>query len=397
MLASEIVSKWMPAPAMAGLVAAGLICSVTVAADQPDPVIEVDYCPSGISSVPEFNSIQLGQAALVCHEDGLSDDAFDFLLASMVRHSLDVRIPVGVSAESRSSYEELNELIYELHSRLESLASEFFGQDHEMVVDAFLRVLEYQPSLPEGGYDPGWPVSEIPDEEDYRSDFSTAVAWNYALMVPYFQRKQDSRVSRIMVELKNVSESGVLSPETSETQMKELENELGERELELREERIEYYVPELVMGKVRNFGIYNTSGDFDLLDAEDTVDGVRLLVDEFSHQTETTNVPAEIGITFGFEYEIAGVIEGTKEFLEMRVIHPPIRNALDDLQTVSKSAFEADSWSGRFDDHLTYVFTSERQLVPGTWILQVLYNDNVVVEKTFDVIDPEVWPKSGGH
>lgn len=397
MLASEIVSKWMPAPAMAGLVAAGLICSVIVVADQPDPGVELDYCPPGISSVPEFNSIQLGQAALVCHENGFSDDALDFFLASMARHTLDIRIPVEVSIELHPTHEGINELIYELLSRLESLATELFGQDHEMLIDAFLRVLEYQPSLSEGRYDPGWPVSEIPDEEVYKADFSTAVAWNYALMVPHFQREQDPRASRIMLELKKVSGSGVLSPEISESRMKGLENELKVRELELREERIEYYVPELVMGKIFNFGLFNISGDIELIDAEETVDGIRLLVDEFAHQTETTVVPAATGISFGFEFEIVGIIEGTEEFLEMRAIHPPIRNAMDALQTVSTATLEAESLNGRINDHLTYAFTSEHHLVPGAWTLQVLYNGDVVIGKTFEVIDSEEWKKAEGH
>src|SRR5215213_1025951 len=76
--------------------------------------------------------------------------------------------------------------------------------------------------------------------------------------------------------------------------------------------------------KVTEVGIYQAQ----VLTGETNAAGVKLEgLDEFKLVRTTTNVPARIGIRFGFRYEILGTPTNAPITLTMVGKHPPIKNS----------------------------------------------------------------------
>ncbi len=75
--------------------------------------------------------------------------------------------------------------------------------------------------------------------------------------------------------------------------------------------------------KVTEVGIYKAQ----ILTADTNAAGVKLEgLDEFKLLKSTTNVPARIGVRFGFRYEILGTPTNAPIILTMVGKHPPTRN-----------------------------------------------------------------------
>lgn len=54
---------------------------------------------------------------------------------------------------------------------------------------------------------------------------------------------------------------------------------------------------------------------------------------------------------------------------------------------VSTTTFHANAWNGRVKDTITYAFSRDDQLLPGDWTLQILYYGEVLLSRTFEVVD----------
>jgi len=92
---------------------------------------------------------------------------------------------------------------------------------------------------------------------------------------------------------------------------------------------------------------------------------------------QTTRIPAAIGTTFGIKYALYGKPQDGPVNLTFRVVHPPI-----DGKTAS--SVDAPCLVGTWRENY-YIFEQDNELVEGTWRLQVLYDDRLLLEQAFTV------------
>src|SRR5713101_7655125 len=96
-------------------------------------------------------------------------------------------------------------------------------------------------------------------------------------------------------------------------------------------------------GNVTEVGIYQAQ----VLTSETNAAGAKLQgLDEFKLVKSTTNVPARVGVRFGFRYEILGTPTNAPITLMMVAKHPPIKNPrTGKLQ--SEDTYRLRSWIGK--------------------------------------------------
>ncbi|HEX4343287.1 MAG TPA: DUF3859 domain-containing protein [Verrucomicrobiae bacterium] len=132
--------------------------------------------------------------------------------------------------------------------------------------------------------------------------------------------------------------------------------------------------------KVTEYGIYTAQ----VRKTDINSAGLKLQgLDNFVLLTSTTNVPARVGIRFGFRYEILGEPTNAPIVLTMILTHPPIKNALT-ARLETRDVYQTQSWIGK-----TYTcnsLDSKSDLVPGLWTFEVWYTTNKLCTQNFLVV-----------
>jgi hypothetical protein len=102
----------------------------------------------------------------------------------------------------------------------------------------------------------------------------------------------------------------------------------------------------------------------------------------------TTDIPLELGITFGIEAVFTGVSpKATVEF-ETRVHTPPLRQPDGSVTTIKTSRQKiAANADGKLPTRTAYFsFEEPWQLVPGTYRTEIVYEGRVIASKAFNVM-----------
>jgi len=135
--------------------------------------------------------------------------------------------------------------------------------------------------------------------------------------------------------------------------------------------------------KVTEVGIYQAQ----VVTGETNAARVKLQgLNEFKLLKNTTNVPARVGIRFGFRYEILGTPTNAPITLTIVGKHPPIKNATTG-KIETKDTYSLRSWIGK-----TYTSNSldeESDLVPGQWTFEVWHGGKKLCEQSFLVVPDE--------
>ena len=115
--------------------------------------------------------------------------------------------------------------------------------------------------------------------------------------------------------------------------------------------------------------------------AKDDVRGIRFL--EY-----TTDIPAELGVNFGFQYVINSSPKG-KPIRVTSVIKFPeggVKRPGGRLYTESRDSHNVIM--GKKALH-GYGFDEEWEMVPGNWVFELWYRDARLIKKTFTVYTPD--------
>ena len=108
----------------------------------------------------------------------------------------------------------------------------------------------------------------------------------------------------------------------------------------------------------------------------------------FRRAATTTTIPAQLGVRFGIEYQVAGAPSGKAISLKKIVVFPPAglrspaaSQQIYRLETTTTANIGERTYTGyRLDDPW--------ELVPGPWTIQLWDGDRKLVEKTFMVAAP---------
>lgn len=94
-----------------------------------------------------------------------------------------------------------------------------------------------------------------------------------------------------------------------------------------------------------------------------------------------TRVPDELDTVFGFEYVLKGLAEDQMVSVTIRIFHPEFNGRTFYEENSGKTIGKPSTIGYRFDH--------EHERVPGTWIFQILYNERILAEKSFQVVRAE--------
>lgn len=94
-------------------------------------------------------------------------------------------------------------------------------------------------------------------------------------------------------------------------------------------------------------------------------------------------IKAKLGTRFGIQVLVGGSPKRQVANLLTKVIHPPLPVNDTDQTT------EIDTWESPMNIGVPrftgWNFEDQKELVPGKWTIQILYRDEVLAEKVFDV------------
>lgn len=105
------------------------------------------------------------------------------------------------------------------------------------------------------------------------------------------------------------------------------------------------------------------------------------------HLVETTDVPLKSGVVFGFNFVITDArADGEWVPVVIRVQHPDTVNYLGKRSTgFSKAGAARLKTDGRYHNGAFYIFSESYEMVPGEWVISVIYRDSVSVSRRFTV------------
>lgn len=369
---------WFRGPAV-GLLAGMLVSGPLLGyeRDLPEDYLPgVTYCPAGLDSVGSWNAVALAEAAVACEEMGLPVEAYLFYEASEARSFVDRRLfPTEAAEEDQVAVEQ------KANALRRQFGARFRMDDPEVrlaVLETYDKVFHWLPDVE--GYDPGFPVKGMPSAEEYHQLFRIWPAGTYAGISQQIVLDLDVELAELIEEIRQFREA---TPRPDPYVLQTLATPIRVRREEVKRAFIEAFEPVLVEGRIGRFGIFDSP---DPADADASPPAK--MPEEF--HLSTLIVPAELGFRFGFLYELGGVLPGTEDRLEMRVVHPRFLDVDGQLQTVTTWSFTGrHRRPGYIIDSFTYRFDQPEQLKPGDWTLEIIYFDRVLLSKTFQVIEIE--------
>jgi hypothetical protein len=137
----------------------------------------------------------------------------------------------------------------------------------------------------------------------------------------------------------------------------------------------------LLRGTLLSYGIYGTGSAAFLQRATHAPGGPAGI--ELVEQT--TILPAQPGVRFGFCVSVTGALEDGDLDLEKVIVHPPVFGTDDKISTGYEQEIELTAAGGEARACLGHTLESEAEAVPGTWIVRLMAADQVIAEKTFEL------------
>jgi hypothetical protein len=138
------------------------------------------------------------------------------------------------------------------------------------------------------------------------------------------------------------------------------------------------------------YGIMETAGEVVVSRTPETTSGLTRTATVMNVVDQTSRIPAQIGIRFGFKYLVTNFPASTEIVLTKITKHPLIQKPDG---TTSHGYAHADhrmtSPQGTtVEDVHGYGFDHPYELVPGKWTVELWYEEQKLVEHTFDVYEP---------
>jgi len=140
-----------------------------------------------------------------------------------------------------------------------------------------------------------------------------------------------------------------------------------------------------VTGEILSYGLYELLGSEELRSAPDTAVGKALVVEGYEHLATTSEVPLQLGVSFGYEYRLRGLDAVIHDQVIVRIVHPPITGDDGQVRTESTDVSDIEPVSGEWHNFLTYRFSEPRELQAGRWTFQILRHGRPLVSKEFTV------------
>lgn len=134
--------------------------------------------------------------------------------------------------------------------------------------------------------------------------------------------------------------------------------------------------------EVADYGIYEL-GKLNEIDDKDYIAGSSLEAESLIHTRTTDSLDAQVGVTFGVNFNISGLPTEKKMTFREVMIFPE----MTDPQTGGKQSYYETT--AKYHNNLTkfkgFTFEYDWELVKGDWTYQVYYQDTLLAEQSFNV------------
>jgi len=134
--------------------------------------------------------------------------------------------------------------------------------------------------------------------------------------------------------------------------------------------------------KVLEFGVY-TSTVTSREQSPAVADGIKDRARDFKLVRKSTLVEARLGTSIGLKYELKGTPKGTPVTIEVAVRHPAMVNP-ETKETMTRSSATFERVIGE-PEHAVWSFDTPAGLVPGEYVIELIYEGRSLVQKEFRV------------
>jgi len=137
---------------------------------------------------------------------------------------------------------------------------------------------------------------------------------------------------------------------------------------------------------VVDYGLYSASVTSAQRDAQGILQNTSTNIE---HLQTTRDVPAQIGVRFGFRFRLTGAPSGTQVQLKKITIFPPggLRSPAS-TQAISRSESILTETVGDEVNYTAYKFDDPWELVIGSWTIELWYGDRKLTSQEFMVFKP---------
>jgi hypothetical protein len=143
--------------------------------------------------------------------------------------------------------------------------------------------------------------------------------------------------------------------------------------------------PQVERIDVVEYGIYTTTTE-SAQAAPDAPGGTIKHTGNIRHAATTRVVPAQLGVEFGFRFNVVGTPAGAKVPLHVLAYFPPPGlNDTENKKQFNQAGYDRTDAIGP-GGYLSYTFDHDWELVPGVWTLQIWNDGRMLVEQKFTVV-----------
>jgi hypothetical protein len=139
----------------------------------------------------------------------------------------------------------------------------------------------------------------------------------------------------------------------------------------------------ILRGRVNEYGLFEVFGRERVPSGAPTPDGTVTLSSDNRFTQHTDQVPARIGVKFGFTYTLQGITKRTVA-LQKVVKHPAFRNTRGKIErtySVTYQSSREDAASSLWG----YELGRSEELVPGVWVFELWYKGRKLLSQSFTV------------
>jgi len=140
-------------------------------------------------------------------------------------------------------------------------------------------------------------------------------------------------------------------------------------------------VTDNVTAKIIEFGIYELTGHTKIVNSSETA-GKSRYVSKVNFLKNTQDVPAILGNRFGFSYITSGLPKNSIAEIKIVYNHPVFKGKAGFI----RKGLHNTNDNGSFKAIAGYGFDREFELVPGIWTIEIWSKDNLLVAKSFNII-----------
>ena len=137
-----------------------------------------------------------------------------------------------------------------------------------------------------------------------------------------------------------------------------------------------------ITGNIEEYGIYNPVGTQKTISAPKTAAGHSTFGDFVKIKT-TDTIPVIKGLSFGIKWSAYGFQDVSKIEITHLLEHPPLTKPNGIVSNKSVETYFYKPVKGKISHSEGYSFTEDYELVEGEYTFSVIYNNIVILKKTF--------------